>query len=73
METVKHARAINSTEERVEGSWVVQIVLAQPDKGPDRSEMSLVVLLLCNIYSFIILWLIQQNFRRERPGCIESP
>ena len=28
---------------------VVQIVLAQPDEGLDRSETSLVVLLLCNI------------------------
>ena len=27
----------------------VQIVLAQPDEGPDQSKTSLVVLLLCNI------------------------
>ena len=53
--------------------YVVQIILAQPDKGPDRSKTLRVVLLLCNIWSFlnvsihslINLWLIQQNFRRE--------
>ena len=28
---------------------VVQIVLAQPDEGPDRSKTSLVVLLVCSI------------------------
>ena len=30
-------------------SYVVQVVLAQPDEGPDWSETSRVVLLLCNI------------------------
>ena len=30
-------------------SYVVQVDLAQPDEGPDRSEMLRVVLLLCNI------------------------